>query len=373
MRALLFETVTGDPVLDLQTSSWSYDTGILAADKITLNVPATSRWASTLDLRRLLARDKHSVALIDESVEGVPVVRAAGPIVTASPQESEDGDHSYAVECRGPERLLEWRQVRLFPGWPLINAQGLPSGVFDQVMTGLSYGTLMKKLVQESEKFDGGALPIVYGDDRPGTHESTSYLAVEGKQLLEALDQLAELDDGVEYDFQPHIDQADRIEWRFVTGSDTERVIHGSNTWLWNLGGDQPDIRRYSRDPSASPRITDAVFAGGKEADAVLLARAQDAGPIAGGYPRMELWDTSRSTVSVQATLQAWANAALGELPDQIGFDVRASTAHRVRHGDYGVLSASGHWDTPDGEYSVRVLAVGAKSADPDWVSIKLV
>ena len=373
MRALLFETVTGNPVLDLQVSDWSCDTGILAADALKVTVPARSAWASSLDLRALLARDKHAVALVDESGEGVSVVRAAGVIVTATPQEGEGGEHSYEVVCRGPERLLEWRQVRLFPGWPLLSAGGLPTGTYDQALEGLSYGTIMKRLVSETEKFPGGALPIVYEADRGGVHERASYLAVDGKQVLEALDQLADLDDGVEYDFQPQIDELDRVSWRLVTGSDTERVVYGETSWLWNIGGVQPDIRGYSREPAAAPLITDTVFTGGKDDDTLLLARGQLHGPLAEGYPRMELWDSSHSTVSVQSTLQAWANGALGALPDQVSFDVRASAAHLVRHGDFGVLAAQGHWDIADGDYDVRVLAVSRKASEADWVNIKLV
>lgn len=373
MRALLFETRTGNPVIDLETTEWSYDTGILAPDVLSVTVPAYTERSQSLDLRDLLVKDKHAVALIDESVEGVKTVVAAGPIVTPSPQEDPGGKHAYVVKCRGWERLLEWRQVRLYPGWPLIGGDRKPTGTYDQTLEGLSYGTIMKRLIQESEKWVGGDLPVVYEADRAGVHERSLYEAVDGKQVLEALDQLADLSDGVEYDFLTVCDEFDRISVHFLTGTDTGRVIAGPVERVWNLGGANPDIRGYERIPDPAPIVTDSVFTGGKDGDAVLLARAQDHAPIDDGFPRAELWDSSHSHVTVQATLQSWADGALGGVPDQINFDVRAKQAHGVRHGDRGLLCAQGHWDLPDWDYPVRVLSVGRKSSDPDWVQIKLV
>lgn len=373
MRALLFETRTGKPVVDLECMGWSCDTGILAPDKLDVSVPAYTRRSRDLDLRSLLVRDKYSVALIDESVRETRYVVAAGPIVQAIPAEDADGNNSYQVACRGVERLLEWRHVRLFPGWPLIGADKKPTGTYDQTFTNLSYGTIMKRLVAESEKFAGGDLPIVYESDRAGVHERTQYHADEGKSVLEAMDQLADLSDGVEYDFRPVIDEFDNISFELVTGTDVGRVVARDTGRVWNLGGRMPDIRGYERIPDAAPVITDAVFSGGKDDDTVMLARAQGHGPLGEGFPRAELWDSSHSTVTIQSTLQRWADGALGQMPDRISFDVRAEHAHGLRHGDLGELASQGHWDMHDGEYGVRVLSVARSSSDPDWVSVSLV
>lgn len=373
MRALLFETVTGKPVIDLERSKWSYDTGILADDNLEVTIPAYTTWASTLDLKSLLVRDQYSIALINEEVQGRRIVEAAGPIVQPTPSEDADGNNVYEVNCRGLERLLEWRKIRLFPGWPLINSQGFPTGVYDQSFENVAYGTIMKKLIAESEKFPGGELPITYEADRSGVHSRSSYAAIDGKPVLEALDQLAELADGVEYDFQPQIDEYDNISYKLVTGTDSGRTISSGDVQVWNLGGIRPDIRGYERAPDPEPVITDAVFAGGKESDRVMLAASQDHSSLAQGFPKAELWDNSHSSVSIQATLQSWSDRSLGGIPDRISFDVSAERAYGVRHGDHIKLASQGHWDLPDGEYDVRVLSVARSSSDPDWVHIQLV
>lgn len=372
MRVLLFESRTGKPIRDLQRSAWSYDTGVLAPDVGEVTVPAYTPWARSLDLRGELVGDKHSIALIDETVQGVKRVVAAGPIVTATPSEDSGGNNAYKVKFRGIERLLDWRQIRLFPGWPLIGGDGKPTGTYDQTFENMAYGTIMKHLVMESENFPGGDLPIVYEADRAGIHERTAYAAVDGNPILEALDQLADLADGVEYDFQPQIDENDNITYRLVTGTDEDRIIASGVEPVWNLGGRSPDIQKFERIPDASPIITDTVFAGGKDDDRVLLAQAADHDPIDDGFPRMERWDSSHSTVAVQATLQSWADGGLGGVPDRFSFEVKADRAYGVRHGDLVMLAARGHWDLPDGEYLRRVLSIGRSSSDPDWVQINL-
>ncbi len=373
MRALLFETVTGQPILDLQVSDWSADTGILASDKLDVTVPAYTRWARSLDLKSMLVKDKHSVALIDERVEGVRRVLAAGPITSPGAEDDPNGKHRYKVKCRGIERLLKPRNIRLFPGWPLLDSAGKPTGTYDQTFQNLSYGTIMKRLITESEKFPGGALPIVYEADRVGVHERLAYEAVNGKSVLEAIDQIADLDDGIEYDFQPEIDEFDRITYRLITGTDAGRVITNGREHWWNLGGANPDVIDFIRDDSPTPTYTDAVFAGGKDADRVLLARAQNHSQIPDGLPRAEAWDSSHSSVSVQGTLDSWARGALIPEPEQMSFKVKAALAHTVRHGDAAVLDVAGHWDLPDGEIRGRVLSTVWKASDPDWVDVGFV
>lgn len=371
MRALLFETRTGKPVTDLERTSWSVDVGILAADKIELQVPAYTPRASTMDLKSLLTPYKYSVALIDESVAGVRVVRAAGPIVSAPTAPDDDGLNGYAVTCYGPEHLLEKRSVRLFPGWPLIGGNGKPTGVYDMSISGVEYGTIMKRLVAESMLWPGGELPVTFETDRAGTRVRL-YEAVDGKPVIDALDDIADVINGVEYAFVPSINDVDEISWAFVTATDSELIITAGQH-LWNIGGQLPDVRAYERDSDLSGLATETVFTGGKSDDAVLMARATSSVLIDDGWPRLERWDTSHSTVSIQSTLQAWAEAGLGGISDVVSFEVRAERAYTVRPGDAVTLDVLGDWDLPDGPYEGRVLSVTWNSDSPDWVGVQLV
>lgn len=371
MRAVLFETRTGKPVVDLERSAWEYDTGILAADKTVVTVPAYTPRASTMDLGELLTPFKYSVALVDESVEGARWVPAAGPISARVPEDDEDGRPTFKLTGRGVETLLGVRHVRKYPGWPLLTA-GKPNGTYDMSFKNLSLGTIIKKLVEETEKYPGGALPIVFEPDRGGIHERL-YEAVDGKPVLDAIDDIADLDNGVEYDFQPLIDEFDQVTYRLVTGTDAQKVIVGNDSLTWNLGGAATDIRGWSPNDRLSEVATDAIFHGGKGEDNVLFARASDSTLVDDGWPRIEVWDSSHSTVSVQATLQAWANRRVGGVYQRPSFEVRADRAHGVRHGDVVEVASRGHWLVPDGVVTRRVLSVSRDSKSPDWVGVQLV
>ena len=373
MRALLFETRTGLPVVDLEVSDWSYDTGVLAADKIDVSVPAYTRRARSMDLGELLTPFKYSIALVDESVEGRRWVPAAGYIASRDPQDDEDGRQSFKVSCRGFDGLMQYRHVRAFPGWPLIGSDGKPTGAYDMSFENLSLGTIIKRLVSETEKFPAGDLPIVYEPDRAGVHERTAYEALDGKPVLEAIDDIADLMDGVEYDFVPVIDEYDHVSLRLVTGLDGVGAIVGNDSLTWNLGGTATDIRGWEPNDQIGEVATDAVFTGGKGDDLVLAARATDTTLTDAGWPRVEVWDSSHSTVSRQATLQSWADGRVGGVFQRPKFEVRADKAYGLRHGDIVEISSLGHWYVPDGIQRRRVLSVNRSSSSPDWFGVSLV
>lgn len=373
MRALLFETRTGKPVVDLETTAWDYDTGILAPDRFGLTVPAYTPRAKSMDLAELLTPYKYSAALIDESVEGVRPVRAAGIIVDRPPVDDVDGNTAFKVSGRGPETLFNWWAIRKFPGWPLLDSAGLPTGAYDLAFQDMALGTIIKKLVQERAKWVGNELPLTFEPDRAGTRERNSFEAVDGKPLLEALDQIGDRSDGVEWDLVPEIDEYDQISYRLATGTDADQVIVGSDHLTWNIGGERPDIRGLEPNDLVGEIATDAIFHGGKGGDAVQFARASDPSLVDAGWPRLEVWDSSHSTVTQQATLQAWADARVTGVAQRPSFEVRAVAAFGVRHGDLVEIASQGHWYWPDGVETRRVLSVEQKSSNPDWIGVQLV
>ena len=375
MRAQVFETRTGNPVVEFEATTWSYDTGILATDEVKLAIPAYTERAQTMDMRELLTARKYSVALVDDEVEDARLVPASGSIEDVEAGQNDDGKDRWAVTCYGPERVLSvGARIRLFPGWPLVHPTTLlPTGAFDVTISGVEYGTIMKRLLVEAAKFPGGQLPLDFEPDRPGTRERT-YEAVEGKKLVDALDDLADLIGGVEYDFRPYILDTNHVRYRFATATDADRILVGpASGQLWNLGGEQQDVRGWSRRMNPGSVVTDAVFSGGKDEDAVLMARASSSELIDQGWPRAELWDSSHSSVSVLETLQGWADGALGGVTETAKLEVRYELARLLRHGDVVVLDAQGHWDMPDGESWWRVLSVGRSSDAPDWLKVSLV
>lgn len=373
MRVLLHETRTGHPVIDLERTAWSYDIGILTPDKSQVTVPAYTPRARTMDLAELLTPYKYSLALVDETVEGARLVRASGPITGRPPQDDADGRTSFKVTARGPEILFQYWHIRKYPGWPLIDGEGKPTGVYDLALENMALGTIIKKLVQERAKWTGSELPLTYEADRAGTRERSSYEAIEGKPLLEALDEIGARADGVEWALVPEIDDLDRISYRLTTGTDDGQTIIGSNALTWNLGGPAPDIRGLEPNDLVGELATDAIFHGGKGDDQVLLAQASDSTLIDQGWPRLEAWDSSHSTVVQQATLQGLVDQRVSPVASRPSFEVRADRARGVRYGDVVQIASQGHWYQPDGEQERRVLSISQSSSDPDWIGASLV
>ena len=373
MRALLHETRTGLPVVDLGVSAWDYDVGILTPDKLGVTVPAYTPRAKSMDLAELLTPYKYSLALIDESVEGQRLVRASGPITGRPPQDDENGRTAFKVTARGPEILFDYWHIRKHPGWPLLDGAGKPTGTYDLTFTGLSLGTIVKRLVQERAKWVGNELPLVFEADRAGTREYTRHEAVDGKPLLEALDQIGERADGVEWALIPEIDDLDRITYRLVTGTDAAQSIVINDHLTWNLGGPLPDIRGLEPNDLIGEVATDAIFHAGKGDDKVLLAQATDPTLVNDGWPRLEVWDSSHSSVTEQATLQAWADGRVTGVAQRPQFEVRADRAYGLMYGDFVEIASQGHWYWPDGVQTHRVFGATQSSSDPDWVGVQLV
>lgn len=373
MRALLHVTRTGMPVMDLQISGWSYDCGINTPDKHEVTLPAYTQWAHGVDLQELLTPYKYSIALIDDSVEGHPVVVSSGPIVSRLPEDDVDGNISFKVTCRGPQILFNFWQIRAFPGWPLLDAEGKPTGVYDMTFTGLEYGTIIKKLVQERAKWAGNELPLLFEADRPGSREYAKHEAVDGKRLLDALDDIADLVNGVEWALIPQINELDQVSYLLATGTDSTQIIARQDSLTWNLGGAVPDIRNFAPNDLVGEVATDAIFSAGKGEDKVLLAQASDPALVDAGWPRLEVWDSSHSSITEQTTLQAYADGRVTDVASRPSFQVRADRAHGLRFGDVVEIASLGHWYCPDGVTVHRALAVGRKSSDPDWVDVQLV
>lgn len=375
MRAQVFETTTGNPIVELEPSKWDYDTGILAADKLSLTVPAYTARAKSMDMRELLTPRKYSIALVDDEVTGDRRIPAAGTIEDVQAGQDDDGRDRWSITCYGPERALSYgARIRAFPGWPLVHpTTGIPTGTYDVNLSGLEYGTIMKRLIVEAMKFPGGVLPIDFEPDRVGSRVR-NYAAIDGKGVAEALDDLADVIGGVEYDFRPYILDSDEIRYQFVTATDAQMMLVGpASGHLWNLGGEIPDISGWERTVSPGSVVTDALFTGGKDDDRVLIARASDSTLINDGWPRSELWDSSHSSVSELPTLQGWADGSIGGVTETARFSVRNDIARSARHGDVVVLNALGHWDMPDGETWWRVLSVGRKSDSAEWLQVDLV
>lgn len=363
MRALIHETLTGEPVTELEISSASWSSGICRADDVSVTSPGyTGR-----SLYQFMVPRKFTLTLLEDDYR----VRGAGLLGIPEGGSDDDGLHRVVFPGRGIESYFERRHVLPYPYWPLVDANGYPLLSRDTRITGVEYGTMMKRLYQQALTHPGAELPVIWEADRSGTRQK-EWSAVDGKPVQEAVEDISELLGGVEWDWVPTVDQADRLTFSLVTGTDANPELSSAFWHTWQAGGESPDIRGLNVKISPEFMASTAIFTGGKEDDRVMVARATSLDLIIAGVPPIEAWDSSHSSVSNQSTLDGWAGKRIaeGQAPVQYwSFDVRADRAHGLRHGDWCTVEVHDHWLVPDGSYARRVVEVSG-SEDASWLSV---
>lgn len=363
MRALLHETISGEPVTELEISDVKWSTGICRADEVSVTVPGyTGR-----SLYQWMVPRKFMVTVLEDDGR----VRASGMLGIPEGTTDDDGLDHVVFPGRGVESYFDRRFVLPYPYWPLVDAKGYPIASRDTRIEGVEYGTMMKHLYAQALTHQGAILPVVWEDDRRGTRQK-EWAAVDGKPVQEAVEDISNLLGGVEWDWVPVLDDSERLTLALVTGTDAEMEVTSAFWHTWQAGGEVPDVRGLSVKVSPEFMTSTAIFTGGKEDDRVLVARATSLDLVVAGLPLTEIWDSSHSSVSQQATLDGWAGKQVeeGQAPVQYwSFEVRADRAHGLRHGDWCTVEIADHWLVPDGSYARRVVEVSG-SADSEWLGV---
>lgn len=363
MRVLIHETMTGEPVTELQWSSASWSTGVCQADEVSATLPSYIGQ----ELYSYMIPKKFTVTLAEEDGR----VRGAGVLGIPESERDDDGVSHVILPGRGIESIFERRVILPYPYWPLIDSLGYPMTSRDTNISGVQYGTMMKRLYQQAMTHPGSDLPVLFEVDRVGTRQR-NWPAVSGTGVQQAVEDISNLQNGVEWDWVPNLDENDRLSWTLITGDDTTGEITSAFWHTWQTGGADPDVRDLKIKISPEFMTQTTIFTGGKDDDRVMVARATGSALIDTGIPLSELWDSSHSSVSVQATLDGWANKAFeeGQAPVQYwSFDVRADRATGLRHGDWCTVEVSDDDIIPDGSYSRRVVSVGGDGVGA-WLSV---
>jgi hypothetical protein len=318
-------------------------------------------------LANLVTPLKTAVSLVRD--DGVCL--AAGRVGIPEAGENDDGDQVVTIPGKGPEELFGRRVVLPYPYGSLIDAAGYPVTTFDTRITGVEYGTMMKRLYQQAMSHPGGSIPAVFEPDRPGTREK-GWAAIDGKGVQEAVEDISQLQGGVEWSWVPRVDENDRLSWALVTGRDSAPEIVSPFWHSWTTAGTEPDIRKLTAKVSPEFMASSVFFTGGKDQDRVMVSHQYDSTLVDAGFPLVEVWDSSHSTVSEQPTLDGWASSRLtdGQSPVSLwSFEVRAERATGLRAGDWCTVEVRDHWWLPDGEYARRIVGVSGTAVE-DWYGV---
>lgn len=295
----------------------------------------------------------------------------AGPIWSRT--ETDDG--ALEIKALGLRSLWDHRLVLN----PLTNMQS-PGAVAASVLSysGVSLGTVAKRLVQEAQAHTGGTLPVVLPADEAGTAERT-YPGYELASVGQRLSELSEVEGGPEIDFVPRL-TGDRtgIEWVMRVGTTAQpQLVQAGLDWMVDTSVVRGSLGGLSVTEDAS-NVANRAFAKGSGTDtATLISRAAvDSTQLDAGYPLLESAG-SYSSVLEQGTIDAHAagDLAANNRPWQtwklkVPVDSRVGAA---RPGDWwSIRVGEGRVLVEPGMYRSRMASMSG-SLDSDFVDVSLV
>lgn len=328
------EMQTGRKIGLLPTDSGSWSIATNADDSITCEVLATSLEAATFDIGRSTPVARTGLLAV---VDNVPV--AAGPIWKRS--YTQGG----SVTFTAGGLLSYWARRILLPvgarGQALVDpVTGEPVTTYDTNLSGLSYGTIVKRWIELVRAWPGGAVPMLLPADESGGYER-NVAAIDLKRLRTLIDNIVDVENGPDIAFRPRwSDDGLGIYWEYQHGSVARPRLGQTDASLvrWTVGAQSGGAFNLSVEEDGTSMAEEVFAGGGRADDRTLIAQARNATLFDAGYPLLQDVDTSHSDVVRQDTMQGYANqgAKLGRYAASFWkMSVRAHEAGSPSLGDY--------------------------------------
>lgn len=370
-RFLLGDLRTGKRLLTLPVVSGSWEDTLDQAETISATVSVRDPDVQALGLRSAATPAKTFLAAVDGDT-----VLAAGPIWVRS-YDRDAG--TLELTAKGMASLFDHRLIL-----PVLAAtldvsewtvpdpsddtgnKTMPNPDLESKFTGVSLGTIAKKLVAQAMTWVGGDLPIVLPSDESedNTDHVKTYEGTDFKPVGEALTDITNLVDGCELNFAPRF-TSDKlgVEWVLQTGTVAQPLIFSASEPVWNVTVSGTPVSNLTIDEDASSLGSLGWESGGRATDDTLISRAYDSTLVDAGYPLMELIDSSHTDVVLQATLDGYAETLVtrGKVAtDAWSFSVKA---HPV--DDQGRLAGPQLGGYNVGDYCRLVFGGRGTSYDP--------
>lgn len=372
-RWIIGDFLTGEYWFDLPVagdSTWEHN--LNSAESIAAKIPVMSPDVADLDIEELAVpwRTFLGVVLNDR-------VMAAGPIITRS------WDHSNSLLTLNASGAAAWLGRRLvlpngITADTLYDATGRnPNPAANTVYPSGSYRDIIRKLLQQAQSWPYPTPPILY-EFLEGGAKTASFLGTDLKSLGEAVDNIIDLDDGIDFELRPSWvgDGRDHVVWVAHGGSVTDPLLSDAGVIEWDLGADNVDLSDLTVSEDASNIATRAWFTGGRSSDVTLFASA-DSPLLQQGWPLLELVDSSHTSVSDKPTLQKWANNSIKTNNRPVttcSFSVRGDqppTAGSYQPGVWVNLIVENVPLLPDGPNQMRLLGMSGQ-CDSDQIKLTL-
>ncbi len=166
---------------------------------------------------------------------------------------------------------------------------------------------MARALVAQAQAWTGGDVPVILPADIAGT-SSRTYRGADLIVVGEALRDLTRLEGGPDIRFQPRL-TADSlgVEWVMLIGTPTQPLLSSPLEPVFTVGSPKSPVTNLSTSVAGRSVATNVYTTGGRASDQALVSLAENPQLIDQGYPVLEAVDSSRSTVTEQATLDEFA------------------------------------------------------------------
>ncbi|PPF64527.1 hypothetical protein C5E11_03810 [Clavibacter michiganensis] len=252
---------------------------------------------------------------------------------------------------------------------------GEPDPAMSTFYSGISFGTMAKRMVQRAVQFTGGNVPIVFGPDEAAGREK-EYEGTDLAYVGERLRQLTELENGPDITFTPRFTQDGLgMEWVLRTGTEAKPNLSGETIHIWDYSVPKPSIADLETTIDASNLASRYWMSGGRNDDRTYIERADDSTLLAAGFPLLEVAASSDATTVEGLVSKAVEQVRVNRLPKSSwSFKVRTDgdpNPADVSVGDYCRIIVAGDDEIPDSGPDGYLRRVAAKSGDlTPWVKI---
>lgn len=362
--AHLFQTVTGQigPRLNFEAMDWSIELN----GSETINMKLRKSDLPKIDLNYWLSPWWAGVVLLWNNT---PIV--AGPLITR-PAESFD---FVTIGCGGIRSILAKRVVVTEqPNWWETLAASDPV-----TYSGLSLGTIAKRVVQKVQQKPGGALPISYAvPDEIGGHER-NYQPFNIQNIFadDVLTKLSNVLDGPDIMFKPRLLRPNILTFDLWTGTNNQPRIFQKYTPVWDTTPVKGTVSEMNVTVTGT-YATSRVFSIGPGQDQGTLIRAvTDQKLLQKQYPLLETSISGTSSENPDVVLDHGIgnlNANSGPLLE-VQMTVRGDgdlPFGTFWPGDLVEVVTKGWLSLPDGVTQMRLLSLTGDHTSNVKVSLQL-
>lgn len=363
--ANLFKTTTGNigPRLNYETLSWSIE--LNGIESISMKLRKSD--LPQVDLNDWLSAWWAGIVLF---WDGVPVV--AGPITT---RPSED-INTVSINCGGIRSILAGRVVVTEQdNWDNLNKSVL-------FYSGLSLGTIAKRVVTMAQQKPAGKLPISFpiadqtaADD--ADHQRTyKGFDVQNLNCDDILTKLSNVRNGPDILFKPRLIREDYLTFDMWHGTEKDPRIRQDQTKVWDTTPARGQVADMTVNYTGTYQASRVFSLGAGSDEKLLIQVSTNERQLQKGYPLLERVINKGSSEN-PATVKGYADAELHTNEKallEVQMTVRGDDEIPFGSfwpGDLATVITKGWISIPDGVTQMRILSLTGDGSNNVRVSLQ--